>query len=245
MVSKIVGSQGFQAGDGLLRADAGARASDHVQPPVAALIERAVFAANERLRAERQKNALGHAHRGTVEGGREHSDDGEQVIVEQDGPGEDVRVGAVLGPPEIVRQDSRAGAAAAIVVACEGAAQDAGHPERLEIIAAGQFATHDALLAPACKIELPVRPGEDAREDVLAVAHLFPDGVGEILLVAIHDDFDELFGMADRQHSEHDGVDQAEDGGVGADAQAERNDGYRGESGIAAEGAQSVAEILR
>ncbi len=46
------------------------------------------------------------------------------------------------------------------------------------------------------------------------------------------------------QRPQHHGVDQAEDGGICADAESERNDRAREESRAAAQGARSVNEIL-
>ena len=54
----------------------------------------------------------------------------------------------------------------------------------------------------------------------------------------------ELFGMADGKASEHDGVDECEDGSVCAYAQCESEDGDCGESGAAAKLAEGVGDIL-
>jgi hypothetical protein len=44
---------------------------------------------------------------------------------------------------------------------------------------------------------------------------------------------------------QHDGVDQAEDRGVGADSQSQREDGDGEETGAAAQRSQRIAQVLR
>src|SRR6516225_6354620 len=47
------------------------------------------------------------------------------------------------------------------------------------------------------------------------------------------------------QHAQHDGVDHAEDGGIGSDAERQRDHGHSREAGIAAQLPQTVANILQ
>src|SRR5215831_8630985 len=49
--------------------------------------------------------------------------------------------------------------------------------------------------------------------------------------------------MADRQHSEHNCVDQAEYSGIGADAKRESEDGGDGKTGVPPQHPESVSEI--
>src|SRR5262249_56605626 len=55
---------------------------------------------------------------------------------------------------------------------------------------------------------------------------------------------DQLLWIGKRQRLEQDGVDDAEHGGVGADAERERQDGRQREAGLPDEGADAVAEVL-
>jgi hypothetical protein len=55
-------------------------------------------------------------------------------------------------------------------------------------------------------------------------------------------ELDELFGVLDGEVAEEEGVDEGEDGGVGADAESEREDGDGSEGGGFGEGAEGVAE---
>jgi len=54
-------------------------------------------------------------------------------------------------------------------------------------------------------------------------------------------ELDELFGVADGKVAEEKGVDEGEDGGVGADAEREGEDGDGGERGRFGESAEGVA----
>ena len=68
--------------------------------------------------------------------------------------------------------------------------------------------------------------------------------VEAVIRVARHDS-DHAGGVADGEGLEEDGVHDAEDGGVGADAERQGNHDYRRESGVVAEaGAANVRERL-
>ncbi len=68
--------------------------------------------------------------------------------------------------------------------------------------------------------------------------------VGEIAEREFSVEPDEAIGVCEGERAEDDGVDDAEDGRVGADAEGESEDGDESEAGIFAEGAEGVAEIL-
>jgi len=55
----------------------------------------------------------------------------------------------------------------------------------------------------------------------------------------------EVLRIAHGQRAQHDGVDQAEDCGIGSDAEGERNDCEGGKAGTLAQHAQAVADILK
>jgi len=57
-------------------------------------------------------------------------------------------------------------------------------------------------------------------------------------------DLHELFRILHRQHAEHDGVDQAENGCVGADAQRERKQCNAGDERSFAENAKGETNVL-
>src|SRR5205814_2619662 len=101
-------------------------------------------------------------------------------------------------------------------------------------------------LAARREIEAGAAPGEDVREDLLAIAHLLPQRVGEARRAARElsgapadrrrdADLDELLGALHRQRADADGVEQLEDRGVGADAEREREDRDEREAGVEAQ----------
>ncbi len=55
----------------------------------------------------------------------------------------------------------------------------------------------------------------------------------------------ELSRVGDGERAEHDGIDEAKDGGVGADAESEGEDGDGGKSRRVAQGTEGVAEVLQ
>ena len=59
----------------------------------------------------------------------------------------------------------------------------------------------------------------------------------------MHVEIDELLRTLDWDRPENDGVDEAKDGRVGADADCQRQDGGRGKSGPSGKRAQTVPRI--
>jgi hypothetical protein len=95
---------------------------------------------------------------------------------------------------------------------------------------------HVARFPARRQIERVTAIGESSGKHVLAVANLLPDRVGEISAVAAGH-LEQLFGMGHRQRFENQGIDQAENGGIGADSQRQREDGHGGKSRTSAKGA--------
>ena len=104
--------------------------------------------------------------------------------------------------------------------------------------------------ASLSEVEAIFAPGKSARKDVLMIVDLFPNCIGEIeIAVAAAGrvevrELDQFVGILSREHAKDDGVDEAEDGGVGADAERESEDGGGGEGWSFAEGAEGVANVL-
>ena len=70
-------------------------------------------------------------------------------------------------------------------------------------------------------------------------------GAGKAAFAVVAGEPDELLGMRERERTEEQSVDDAEDDDVGADAESEDEDGDGGEGAILAKGAEGVAKILR
>ncbi len=82
---------------------------------------------------------------------------------------------------------------------------------------------------------------------MIAIAEFFETGIRRSAAATARADVfdeDELLGLLDRQHAQQNGIDEAEDGCVRADAQRERQDRDGGESRRGAQRAHGVAQIL-
>ena len=83
----------------------GRQPSDDRQPPVAAAIERALPAADDRLGAERRRDVEGAADLHAAEIALRDADDRERMAVERDRLADHVGAAAVFALPESVTQD--------------------------------------------------------------------------------------------------------------------------------------------
>jgi len=196
--------------------DTGFRTADYVQEPVASCLEPGA-------QAERDEHLRRFADIDTVERGVRDSNDDVRFPIERDGSPDDVPRPAELALPEPVSQHRDRRATRRVVTARQETAQHRSNAKRREVVAADPIAGGAAHLAAGRQIE----PGlaavrEDARKDTLPVADLLPERVREdaAQLRSAHGDLDELLGVCDRQRPQHDGIDEAEDGRVRADAEA-------------------------
>ena len=190
-----------------------------------------------------------------VEGVGEDADDGGGRVAERDGLADDVGVGVELALPEWVAEDDDRGTAGAGFFGGEGeAAHQRLHAKSVEEV------IHDIDLGDgngnAAAGELPVAgrgegvvAGEVGEGFVLALELL--DGIGGVggaggsALGDFGGDADQAVRFGEWERAQQDGVDDGEDNDVGADAESEDEDGDGGEAGVAAEGAEGVAEILK
>ena len=234
---------GAEAGPYLLFTQSGLGPADHGKPPVAPLVERRIFVNEDRFRAKWSVDVDATPDVDASESRLGHADDLDGVGVERDLFIEDIRIGGVFALPEFVAQDGNCRAAALIVGRGEGSADQGFHAQGREEVAADPIAAGVANFASIGEIELVRAEGEDAGENILAVAHLLPNGIAPIVPCAT-DHLEQLFGVGDGEGFEHYRIDQAEDGGVGADAEGQRQNRHGGEAGAGAEGSESVAEVL-
>src|SRR5580700_7120996 len=127
--------------------------------------------------------------------------------------------------PEAVADDGHGSgtpASVKIVIGGEDAAAHGGHPEDTEVIAADPQAFGEMALASRGQIEAVGGKGQGSGESLLAIPHLLPDRVGDNLAIGtafggsyLH----EPVRIFHRQRTEHERVEDAEYGGVCADAQ--------------------------
>ena len=147
----------------------------------------------------------------------------------------------------------------AVVVHRERPPEQRGHAEDREVVAADHPAARVLGLGLAPGVHRDVEPagpagrGETAEQRRTA-AELGVDRVGEevgakrafghaIGATGIADD-DELVGRRHRERPEQQRVDQREDGGVGPDADRQREDHHQGQPEVVAQGADGVHRVL-
>ena len=166
----------------------------------------------------------------------------------------DVGVGVELATPPWVGEDDDRGRSVARVIWSEGAAHGGLHAEQLKEVGNHVDAGGGNGSAIAYLEAEIVRGGEgEVAGYVLKGVGSRPELVvsicgvcraGEAALGGWRGDPYELLRIGEWQRAQEQGVDDAEDGDVGADAEGQDEDGNEGESAVAAQGAEGVAEIL-
>ncbi len=122
------------------------------------------------------------------------------MAAERQPPLEDIGRAPVFPLPKVVTEHGDRRTTALIVGRGERSPKKRLHPKRAEKIPADPAGARVANLAAPSQIELNGAVGEGSREDILAVTHLLPNGVRKRRAVfGVHDELDELFGMAHRQ----------------------------------------------
>ncbi len=177
---------------------------------------------------------------------------GARDAVEHEGLADDFRIGIELGDPGFVANHED-GRRAGFVVFCGGrAAEERRDSEGFESAGGDELAV-EAFGAFFGGVEnVGAGASGDAIEDVIlrGVGAEFggsDSGAGTAVsglvgVADLHDD--EAVGVRVGEGVEQDSVDDGEDGGGGADAEGESENGDGGEAGIFAQHAQSVTKIL-
>ena len=84
----------------------------------------------------------------------------------------------------------------------------------------------------------------------MVIADLLPNCIREIEIAPAaarrieSGELDQFLRVSHREHAQDDGVDEGEDGGVGADTESQSEDGDGGEHGRVAKSAQGVTNVL-
>ncbi len=189
-----------------------------------------------------------------VEAAREYANDGEGAVVEINGLAEDGGIAMELPLPDGIAEQDDLACSRERFVFMEEAAHQRVHAEHLEEIRSDTDAGEGPGIAVAGELEV-VAGGEgivsgDVGVGLVALAELCigVNGIGGGGPVAVEDlrtDPEQARGIAEGKRAQHERVDDAEDGDVGADAEREDEDGDEGEAAVAAQGAEGVAKILQ
>jgi hypothetical protein len=167
------------------------------------------------------------------------------MAVERNRLPDNIRAPSVGPLPKIVAQNGCSGASSFIVGCGQRSAKHRVDAERFEILTADP-ASLDVANFPTGR-EIVARPavGEKGRKYILSVADLLPERIGEHVVEAGRSPhLQQLLGMADGQSFEHHRIDEAEDRGVGSDAEGEGKNRDGGEARGGAKGSEGVAEVL-
>ena len=161
-------------------------------------------------------------------------------------------------PPRIADNGYRVVALGPVVGVRERTAYQRMHAQGLEIGAGDQLHLHRLrLIAPFDEAMNVVADAEDRgriRENLILLLQLAIEGIGikfgeaEVIGDAAHiarAQQHKLLRLLDGQRAQHHGVHQAEDGGVGADAERERQQRHEGDARAAEHRAQSIEHILQ
>jgi hypothetical protein len=225
-------------------------ARDDAEPPFARILQ-ARRAHHLDLHRHRHADIARGAELQTLKLRRRDADDRERVIVHGQRAADDARIAAEAALPIAMTDDhDRMSARHAVVVWRQHAAEFRREAEHFEVVARYQFAA-DTLRDTAGRlrgfhIRCEATRGHDT-VDRLEVAQLAIERIGEA-----RTEPPRIIGAAEehqrcrivhRHHLHHHGVHEAENGGVGANADGDREDGGEGEGGGAAQPAEAVARI--
>src|SRR5258708_30397630 len=214
-----------------------------------------VARAEDGLHANGYGNVESIAHGDAIEAWARDAGNLERIAVESEAFADDGGIPGVIALPERVADICRRGAAARLVIfRIDEATENGLNAKGMKEIASNAKSFGEADFAPVCQVEFLASPGGDFRESFLALADLFPHREAELGVltgklagtpVAIGDSNGaQLLGILDWSGAQADGINELEDGGVGANADGEGKDGNDGEAGTKAKKSESVTKVL-
>jgi hypothetical protein len=212
--------------------------------------ERALLAADEGLRAERNDHVERPPDIRTEECRGDDADDGERHPLDGEALADDVGSSAKAPLPEAVADhgDRTVGAAASPVVRrLQGASENRGDAQHLEILAADPDTIHQIGLSALRQVEPRGGPGEGAVEGLRAVANRFPDGIGPGRPGRAHRslaDHHEPLRFRHRQRSEQQAVEDGEYRRVRANPQRQRQNRNSGGDWRSLQRTERVPDIV-
>jgi hypothetical protein len=211
--------------------------------------------------AERKRKVKINAAAGSEDGGEvkrsgENADDRDRGVVDSQRAADDGRVGGEAALPKTVTEKDGLGTVPFAFLSVEEPAKLRLHAEKREKIfrngnagealrftLAGEFAVSHAV-----ESKIGGHVGERLIVDAQIEEVVYLDGCdGEAALpiVPMIGNPHEAGGVAERQGADEKGVDDAEDGAAGADAETDDENGEGSEAEVAAEGAEGVLEVAR
>jgi hypothetical protein len=236
-----------QIGRRLFDRHGGRQAGDREQEETAALL------VPREVRLHDAVHRLGHPHRRSAaeqraaEPPRRHADHRERRAVERQRLADDCRIPAQAALPEPMAENYHRRRLLAFLgqepaAECRPCAKDG------EIVARHHLRRDLLRLGAAAPVDLREGKRRHPGEHLVLVANVLvvEMGEGESARIALidHEHRHQPIRLGDRHRLEHDRVDHAEDGGIGADAERQRQRGDGSEGGTLREHAKAVTEIL-
>src|SRR2546426_1483529 len=213
-----------------------------------------VARAEDGLDADRHGNVKSVAYGNAIETRRRDADNLKRITV-QGQPFSNHRgvAGKISLPEGVTDVCSRYAAARLVIPRTKQPPQNRLHAKDVKEIAADADSFRFADLAARGQIESLVGPDGQFGESFLALADLLPHGKGELGVSArklagtpvavCNPDGPQVLGVLDRNGTKTDGVDELEDGSVGADTEGESQDGDDGKAGTEAKKPESMAKV--
>src|SRR5258708_22299669 len=140
----------------------------------------------------------------------------------------------------------------AIVLGSEYAPHGGDDAESGEVGAGNQFHRHAFRLLAKGKAGGSGEAAEHIGEDFVVLAEIPEHGMGDgvaapvaAIVATLHGEQDELLGILDGEEAQQDLVEEGENGGVGADAESQGQDGHGGKAGSAREHAEGVLQVAQ
>ena len=181
---------------------------------------------------------------------RRHADDAVSQIVDLNGATGNLRIAAEQTHPETIADHGHGrGARARVLLRPEAPAHHGFHTQSREVIAGDDLAHEQLRIAPAGQVHGDRRVKEQGREDGVVVAVVLVIRIGTKQkpgVARVRGKHSRQGGrFPHRQGTQKDRVQQGENGGVRADSQRERHDGYQCEAAVFRQRSKAVAQIVQ
>jgi len=183
---------------------------------------------------------------------RQHADDRERHVVEQDAAAQHVRITAEGPPPRTVREHGDGNRASGpVLVGAERPAQRRAEADQLEVVRRHEVGGRALRLSIGRQVDvLPVEEQRNSVEGGALDGHVLHVEVRDrepslVDAAELHRDESEPVGARIRQRLEEGGVRQRQDAGVRPDPECDHERGSRGESRVATQMPKPESDITQ
>ena len=245
-VGHVAVPQRFEIRARLFGRRTGRKAPDHAQPPALPRLQTVFGEHHGKRHVDRRPDLK------TEEPGRRDPDDRHRLRADLDALAENGRIPSEAACPVTVADDGHRAVPAAnprlgIVGGRQQSSVGCANSEQVEVGAGRVLPAHPLRYAIDRHLERPWSERRDPREEPVVIAEQFEAGIGRAAaaagLPAGVVDEEQSLRVVDRQRLDQHGVDQAEDGRVGADAEPDRHQGHERERRRPSQKTERVADV--